>query len=165
MALVTFMAYPAAPPWYVMKEGFLQPNVTYNYGIFSAGALINIDSMINAKFFTTLWDNFNANYFAAIPSLHGAYPLVIAYFAGVRFKRYRVLLLLYAICTWFATVYLNQHYIIDLLIGAAYAYVAYQFAHRILMTKFFDKVVSWEPSRKVTKAIEKVSYSINQKTN
>lgn len=148
LALITFMAYPAAPPWYVMKEGFLQPNVTFNYGIFSAGALINIDTMINAKFFTTLWDNFNANYFAAIPSLHGAYPLVIAYFAIIKFKRYQIGLVLYPIFTWFATVYLNQHYIIDLIIGAVYASVAYLIVHKILMLKFFDKYVNWEPFRK-----------------
>ncbi|MBN1348252.1 inositol phosphorylceramide synthase [candidate division KSB1 bacterium] len=142
-ALITFMLYPAAPPWYVMKEGFLPPNVTYDYGIFSAGALVNIDNMINANFFTTLWDNFNANLFAAIPSLHGAYPLVIAYVASLRFKRHRKWFYIYPVGTWFATVYLNQHYIIDLIIGASYAFVAYQLANRWLIPKFFDKLVNW----------------------
>lgn len=153
-ALITFMAYPAAPPWFVMKEGFLAPNVTFNYGIFSAGSLVNIDKMINAKFFTTLWDNFNANFFAAIPSLHGSYPLVIAYLGGLRFKRYRYVLFIYPAGTWFATVYLNQHYIIDLIIGAFYALAAYEIVHRILMPKFFDKFVNWDAYDKQTRLVK-----------
>ncbi|MCI0512539.1 phosphatase PAP2 family protein [candidate division KSB1 bacterium] len=139
MALITFMAYPAAPPWYVMKQGFVQPNVTYDYGIFSAGALINVDNMIRVKFFTTLWDNFNSNLFAAIPSLHGAYPIVISWFGYLKFRKKPLLWAWYPISTWFSAVYLNQHYIIDLIIGGFYIIVAYQIVHRWLMPKFLNK--------------------------
>lgn len=142
LALVTFMLYPAAPPWYVMKQGFILPNVKFDYGIFSAGALINVDKMIQLKFFTTLWDNFNSNLFAAIPSLHGAYPVVISYFGYQKFQKRPVLWALYPISTWFSAVYLNQHYIIDLIIGAIYIVVAYQIVHRILMPGFFNKFLN-----------------------
>jgi len=145
LALVTFMAYPAAPPWYVMKQGFMQPIVTFDYGIFSAGALINVDNLLRVKFFTTLWDNFNANLFAAIPSLHGAYPIVISLFGYLKFRKRPLLWAWYPISTWFAAVYLNQHYIIDLVIGAFYIVVAYWIVHKLLMPKIFNKFLDRKP--------------------
>jgi hypothetical protein len=151
LALVTFMLYPAAPPWYVMKQGFILPNVKFDYGIFSAGALINVDNMMQLKFFTTLWDNFNSNLFAAIPSLHGAYPVVISYFGYKKFQTKPILWALYPISTWFSAVYLNQHYIIDLIIGAVYILVAYQIVHRILMPKFFNKFLDRQPPKLAAK--------------
>lgn len=144
MALITFMIYPAAPPWYVQKAGFVLPNVTYDYGIFSAGALINVDKILQVNFFTTLWDNFNANLFAAIPSLHGAYPMVIAFFGYLKFRKRPLLWALYPASTWFSAVYLNQHYIIDLIIGGIYIIFAYQIVHRILIPKVFTRVFKTE---------------------
>ncbi|MFC1513388.1 phosphatase PAP2 family protein [candidate division KSB1 bacterium] len=138
MALITFFVYPAAPPWYVLRYGFEQP-VGHLYG--TAGSLINIDNMINMKFFTTLWDNFNPNNFAAIPSLHGAYPIVISLFAFIKFRRHKILLILYPVLTWWAAVYLNHHYIIDLIIGGLYIIFAYWFVHAVLIPKVFDPLL------------------------
>jgi len=158
MALITFMAYPAAPPWYVQKAGFVLPNVTYDYGIFSAGALINVDKILQVNFFTTLWDNFNANLFAAIPSLHGAYPVVISFFGYLKFRKRPLLWALYPAGTWFSAVYLNQHYIIDLIIGAIYIILAYQIVHRILILKVFTQIFKTEPvSTKTSNLIQETS--------
>lgn len=144
MALLTFLLYPAAPPWYVYQYGFEQP-AGQLFG--TAGSLVNIDRMIQLKFFTTIWDNMNPNHFAAVPSLHGAYPIVVALFLYKKFKKYPRLLPLYPIATWFAAVYLNHHYIIDLIIGAAYLVIAYLIVERILMPKVFEKTIlkdSWQ---------------------
>jgi membrane-associated phospholipid phosphatase len=103
-----------------------------------AGGLINVDRMLGTKFFTTLWGGFNPNHFAAIPSLHGAYPVVIALFARKGIGWSWPLLALYPLAVWFSAVYLNQHYIIDLLIGTGYVVVAYATVSRFLMPKIIE---------------------------
>ncbi len=139
-ALVTFMAYPAAPPWYVYAHGFGQPARTSFWGM-GAGGLINVDRMIGTRFFTTLWGGFNPNHFAAIPSLHGAYPIVIALFARKGLRWPAPALALYPLGVWFSAVYLNQHYIIDLLIGAGYMAGAYLVASRLVLPKVVEPLL------------------------
>jgi len=136
MALITFMIYPAAPPWYVYNEGFGQPPHTAYWGL-GAGALINVDRMLKVHFFQTLWGGFNPNHFAAIPSLHGAYPAVISFFGYRRFRRWPLAWALYPAGVWFSAVYLNQHYLVDLLIGLGYAWVAYLLVQKVLMPRVF----------------------------
>ncbi|MBN1542343.1 inositol phosphorylceramide synthase [candidate division KSB1 bacterium] len=146
-ALATFFLYPAAPPWYVYSYGFGQPPQTIAWGL-GAGSLINVDRMIGMNFFQTMWGGFNPNYFAAIPSLHGSYPVAIAFFTWKKFRPYPVLLALYPLGVWFSAVYLNQHYIIDLIIGAAYFAIAYQISNRFLIPRIFSRFVDWDLLRK-----------------
>ncbi len=141
MALITFMLYPAAPPWYVYHYGFVQPIPESSYWGTSAGNLIDVDKLFGISFFTTLWDSFNSNHFAAIPSLHGAYPVVVSYFAWLKFRKRPVLLSLYPALTWFAAVYLNQHYVIDLLIGLLYIVFAYAASVHFLYPKVFRRFI------------------------
>ncbi|MBN1894820.1 inositol phosphorylceramide synthase [bacterium] len=138
MALTTFMLYPAAPPWYVYKYGLIQPAGQVQG---SAGGLINFDALIGRNFLQSFWDTFNANLYAAIPSLHGAYPCAIAYFGMKKFRKFRPLWILYPVGTWFSAVYLDEHYIIDLLIGLGYLAVAYQVSKGVLYPKVFRRFV------------------------
>lgn len=140
LALFTFMVYPVAPPWYVYNYGFDQPLQNSFFGL-SAGSLINVDKMFGTNFFSTVWDSFNSNHFAAIPSLHGAYPVVTAIFLYQKFKRYKKSLLLYCLGVWFSAVYLNQHYIIDLIIGGIYILIAYYTVDRYLYPMIFRKYI------------------------
>lgn len=142
MAFISFFLLPGGPPWYVLKYGFDQP-AGHMFG--TPGSLINIDNMFKMKFFTNLWDNMNPNYFALIPSLHAAYPVINSLFAFIKFRKYRLLLILYPLLTWWATVYLNHHYIIDLIIGGIYVIPAYWIAHKILMPKVFDPLLFKKP--------------------
>ena len=143
LALMTFMLYPSAPPWYVYHYGFVQPEPNSSFWGTSAGNLIDVDRLLGTKFFTTLWDSFNANYFAAIPSLHGAYPIVVSFFVYRKFRKHGFWLALYPIATWLSAVYLNQHYVVDLLIGSLYIVVAYWIATRLVYhwvyTRFLEK--------------------------
>lgn len=144
-ALATFMVYPAAPPWYVYKYGLQQPALI---GMVSGavGGLLDIDNFFRMKLFTTLWDKFNPNLFAAIPSLHGAYPLAIAFFIWKKFRGRTWMWFLYPALAWFAAVYLNQHYIIDLLIGMIYLVGAYLVTERILVPIIFNRFVDYQRS-------------------
>lgn len=138
MALITFFILPAAPPWYVLRDGFDQPSGSY---LGTAGSLINIDNMIKMKLFSNLWDNFNPNHFAAIPSLHGGYPIIISLFVYLKFKKYHTFVILYPLLVGWAAVYLNHHYIIDLMIAAVYVVIAYWINHKILMPKIFEPYI------------------------
>lgn len=150
-ALTTFILYPAAPPWYVYSYGFGQPPQTTYWGL-GAGALINVDKMIGMNFFQTLWGGFNPNHFAAIPSLHGSYPMAVAFFTYKKFHKFPYLLILYPLGVWFSAVYLNQHYIIDLFIGLGYLAISYLITKYLLVPKFFSRFIKWDITiRKISK--------------
>lgn len=140
-ALATFMLYPAAPPWYVEKYGFAQPSAGL---LDSAGGLVNFDRLIGEDFFLRLYGTFNANRFAAIPSLHGGYPILIALCLGLRFGGWTWLIVIYPVCTWFAAVYLNHHYIIDLIFGALYAVGALILARTLVLPQVLDRLIDYE---------------------
>ncbi len=121
-ALTTFVLFPAAPPWYVMKYGFVQPGMDLLAGEGAAG-LSKIDKILGTTVFSTVWGNMNPNKFAAVPSLHGGHSLCVGIFGTLAYrKRTRkwMLFWIYPIGMWFSAVYLNHHYIIDLLWGGAY---------------------------------------------
>ncbi len=110
LTVAIWLGYPAAPPWWVYENGFLQPTIMHSMpaGLASGSTL------------STLFQ-FNANRFAAIPSLHGAYPLLLMLVLAWNNTRSRWILLSggYAATMWFACIFLNQHFIIDLILGAA----------------------------------------------
>lgn len=137
MALITFLLYPTAPPWYVWKYHFAVPDISaFNYG--DPSVLIKIDELIKLPLFSSIYSTLNPNAFAAIPSLHAAYPLMIAIFAFMRWKNpaVRALMVVYVTVTWLAACYLNHHYLIDLIIGAAYTV-----ASLVIYRRFVDPYI------------------------
>jgi len=110
MTLVVYLAYPAAPPWWVFENGFAVPTPEN-----SAPTGYPAGSLLHGLF------QISPNRFAAIPSLHGAYPLLLTLVLlrhGVR-SCWLLLAAAYTVAMWFASVFLNQHYIVDLVAGAA----------------------------------------------
>jgi hypothetical protein len=110
LTLAIYLVYPAAPPWWVYENGFLRPSLAHSMPMGEAQ-----NSTLSALF------RISANRFAAIPSLHAAYPLLLTLVLAWHGSRSRWIVLAgaYAASMWFACVFLNQHYIVDLLIGAA----------------------------------------------
>ena len=141
LALLTFMLLPSAPPWYVYKHGFAQPSSEL---LDSAGALVNFDKLMGAHYLRSFWNTFNANRFAAIPSLHGAYPIVIALFIWLRFGGYSWIAGIYPLGAWFSAVYLNHHYLLDLFAGIIYVVAAYYITKMVLMPRVLDKIVNYD---------------------
>ena len=76
-----------------------------------------------------------------LTSLHGAHAVVMAVFGMQKFRRLRSLWLIHPIGTFFAAVYLNEHYIIDLIIGSGYVIIAYLVVHRILYPRVLHRLV------------------------
>ena len=126
---VIYYLFPAAPPWYVYEHGFVQ-----NFDIPGSEAqLANFDSFVGSPIFANMYTK-NANVFAAIPSLHSAYPVVLFYF-GIK-KKYKIasiVFLIDIIGIWFAAVYSMHHYIIDVILGAFSAIIAIFVFEKVLM--------------------------------
>jgi inositol phosphorylceramide synthase catalytic subunit len=120
MAIVTYLVYPAAPPWYIAQYG---PGPADLHAAASAAGAARFDSLIGIPFFSGFYSR-NPNVFGAMPSLHVAYPLLVALVGWSRGWWWRVPTLAYAALMAFAAVYLQHHYILDVLAGWAVAIIA-----------------------------------------
>jgi hypothetical protein len=126
-AFLTFVLYPAAPPWYVWNNGGelrFSPPPRGDVEISAAG-LLNFDQMTGFSFSQSVYQLFNANPYAAVPSLHAGYSLIIAIFFIRKYGKKGTISILYPFGMWFSAMWLNHHYLIDLLWGAAYVVVIY----------------------------------------
>lgn len=126
---VTYLLFPAAPPWYVAREGLLdgpdgQPLIAYlkPAAFEQLAALLGFDGRYAYSF---IFGSVNPNPVAAMPSLHVAYPVLAFLFLRRAFGRIGWLGLAYAGLVVFAVVYTGDHWVIDAIAGAAYACAAY----------------------------------------
>ena len=116
-----YYIYPAAPPWYVAEYGFdLNPNVPR-----SAAGLNRVDELLNMDLFHRIYTR-NSNVFAAMPSLHSAYPLVGWLYARLTGRRW-LMWLFGTVCVgiWVTAIYTNHHYVMDVVAGIAVAMAGY----------------------------------------
>ncbi|HEX9511779.1 MAG TPA: phosphatase PAP2 family protein [Puia sp.] len=113
LGFVVYYGYPAAPPWYVQQYGFVfNPQTPGN----TAG-LGRFDHLLHVSVFSSLYAK-SSNVFAAMPSLHASYPLIVLYY-GIRTRMRWANLLFGTIMVgiWFAAVYSSHHYVLDVLAG------------------------------------------------
>lgn len=113
IGFIGYYVYPAAPPWYVAQYGFhfvpATPGNTAGLGRFDALAGAGVFKSIYAK---------SSNVFAAMPSLHASYLLIVLFYglkAGL--KTWNVLFAVIMVGIWFAAVYSGHHYVTDVLAG------------------------------------------------
>lgn len=137
LGFIIYYMYPAAPPWYVAQYGtqFL-PHVPPD-----AGGLLRFDAITGTRLFENMYTE-NANVFAAMPSLHAAYP-VVALIQAIRMK-VKWLIAIFGILTlgiWFSAVYLNHHYILDILAGGSIACLGTWIFHRLIQISFLRKAL------------------------
>jgi membrane-associated phospholipid phosphatase len=127
-ALVTFLVYPVAPPWYGLSTMY---NPLWN-GPQVARVLLQMDNNFGSPFYKTIFDYIESNPFAAFPSLHAMYPWIISLYA-LKIKKTRALpILLFPAGVWFGAVYLGEHYVIDVIGGAVYGTAAFFLAERLI---------------------------------
>jgi membrane-associated phospholipid phosphatase len=112
----TYYWYAAAPPWYVAKYGIGPAKM--DVAASSAGCA-RFDQLLGTHFFSEMYGR-AADVFGAIPSLHVAYPLLAVFFA-FRFGALRVFSVVFYVVMCFSAVYLNHHYLLDIIWGSSYA--------------------------------------------
>ncbi|MBK6932714.1 MAG: inositol phosphorylceramide synthase [Saprospirales bacterium] len=121
LGFAIYYLYPAAPPWYIEQHGFVVRHGTPGH----AAGLLNFDAIFGIRLFASMYQK-NANVFAAIPSLHSAYP-VLCLLYGRRLGKWWLdaVFAVFVVGIWFAAVYTRHHYVIDVLAGAATAVGGY----------------------------------------
>lgn len=130
-AFATFWAFPTAPPWLASQWHFLPP---VDRVIPRMWSYVPVEQ---ARELAVLAEHY-ADPVAAIPSLHAATPLLICLALWRYGRTARVAGAVYVLLMGLTLVYTGEHYVVDLLIGWAYAGVAFvavnrlwrRFAHR-----------------------------------
>jgi len=119
LGFIVYYAFPAAPPWYVQYHGF--NFIAHTPG--NTAGLAKFDQYFNVGIFKSIYAK-GSNVFAAMPSLHSAYPIVVLYYAVKNKLGYITLFFMIVMAgIWFAAVYLSHHYVIDVLAGIICAVV------------------------------------------
>ena len=111
----TYFWYPAAPPWYVDQYGLGPAQLD---ALPSAAGALRFDAIFGINLMADIYANC-PNPFGAIPSGHVAFPILLMYFS-FKFGSLRIFSTLFFLLICFSVVYLNHHYILDVLWGAAY---------------------------------------------
>jgi hypothetical protein len=113
LGFVVYYLYPAAPPWYVQYYGFKFHPLTVG----NTGGLARFDAYFHINLFKSIYAK-GSNVFAAMPSLHSAYPIIVVYYAVKnRLGLMNVFFAIVMLGIWFTAVYASHHYILDVLAG------------------------------------------------
>jgi hypothetical protein len=120
---VVFLVYPSAPPWAAAQAGLLD--------VVKLPPVNDVSSLGSAT-------PAPANPYAAIPSLHAGYAFLVALtvaglLLGSRLPLRRLLAglcFLYPLAQAVAVIYTGNHYVVDILIGCAFAAGAYLVTNR-----------------------------------
>jgi hypothetical protein len=128
----TFLAFPAAPPWLASKHELIPHVVRIGYVEGGSSPVSTSKSWIEAHLL--------ANPVAAVPSLHAAYALLVLLFACAWRGRRGLWAAPYTLGMWFTVVYLGDHYVVDIVIGAAYAIAGWVLIPRLLRVGPFRRL-------------------------
>lgn len=114
--LVTYVAFPEAPPWMAARDGLLDPVARLSARGWIWLHAGNLDALLARA------QKGGANPVAAMPSLHTAFAVLVAIFVAAQWRsRWRYLSALYPFAMGFTLVYTGEHYVLDLVAGVAYA--------------------------------------------
>jgi hypothetical protein len=122
-AFVVFLLWPTAPPWWAAyHQEFSGLDRIFQHTLVS-----NLDGLYAAL---------SPNPVAAIPSLHAAVPF-LAFLALRRvWPRASLLALGWSAVVWFAIVYLGEHYVLDAVVGVAWAAAFWWLVQAVLVPRF-----------------------------
>jgi membrane-associated phospholipid phosphatase len=114
---LTFLLYPAAPPWMASDQGYIPHITRVSSEVFAA---------MGVHDFPSLYNKMAPNPVAAVPSLHAAYATLLVIFIWRYFgRKWGLVTIIYPALIWFGTVYMGEHYAVDELLGIIYAVAAY----------------------------------------
>ena len=116
---LTYLLFPAAPPWMASDQGYIQPITHVSNYIWASLGFHN---------FSLAYSKIAPNPVAAVPSLHAAYATLFVIFITKFFgKKWGVVSLVYPLLIFTGTVYMGEHYAIDAILGILYAFGSYFF--------------------------------------
>lgn len=117
IGFVIYYLHPAAPPWYVQQHGLAFTPLKMG----STAGLARFDEFFGVSIFQSIYAK-NANVFAAMPSLHSAYPVVVLFYSFRNKTGFLpVVFSIIMVGIWFSAVYTSHHYLLDVLAGISVA--------------------------------------------
>lgn len=138
LGFTIYYTFPAAPPWYVQDHGFL-----FQLGVKGSEAgLSRFDAFFGFDLFKAIYSK-SSNVFAALPSLHSAYPIIVLFYGlKNRVGKANVFFAIVTVGIWFAAVYSSHHYVIDVLLGITCACVGlFLFERGVMKLPVFQRLV------------------------
>jgi hypothetical protein len=142
VGMAIYVLYPAAPPWYVAEYGLGPARLDV---LPNAAGTVRFDHLLGIDYFTTFYAR-SANVFGAMPSLHVGYPMSTAIALGALGKRWWMPVIGFVIVVGFAAIYLQHHYVWDVVVGIAVGALGGWVAGRV--------TGRWSPSSKRTKQVD-----------
>jgi hypothetical protein len=137
IGFVIYYLYPAAPPWYVEYHGFAFQAKTPG----NTAGLAKFDAFFNAGIFKSIYSK-GSNVFAAMPSLHSSYPVVVLYYGlKNRLGAMNIFFVVVMLGIWFTAVYASHHYILDVLAGILSAFTGIVIFNALARTAFFERFI------------------------
>ncbi len=110
----------------------------------SPAGLARVDQLLGVDMYTTSFTTAPLP-FGAFPSLHAADATLEALFMSYCFPRFRIIFITYVGWIWWATMYLNHHYAVDLVAGSLLAALFYYVSRAsFLPRRQLDKRNRWE---------------------
>jgi membrane-associated phospholipid phosphatase len=140
LGFVVYYTYPAAPPWYIQYHGFQFYRATAG----NTAGLMKFDAYFNINLFKSIYAK-GSNVFAAMPSLHSSYPLIVVYYGLKNRLRWgNLFFITVTVGIWFSAVYTSHHYLLDVLAGivtAAIGIMLFNFiiAKSALINRWLDR--------------------------
>ncbi len=136
IAFTCWVLIPAAPPWYVHEHGCVADLATKP----SPAGLLRVDQLTGIPYFQGFYAR-ASQVFGAVPSMHCACPMLglLTAYKVVRWRT-RTIHILYVVTMFFASVYLDHHWIVDGLLGWILALVSVFIAQRMFA------YLGWETS-------------------
>lgn len=140
-AFVTFLIFPAAPPWLASQNHMIEPIVRISSNVWASLGIQNFPSVYN---------HIAPNPVAAVPSLHAACATLFSIFIFKLYgRRWGAASLVYPILIYIGVVYEGEHYAFDVICGIVYALLAY---------KLTPPLMAWAGAK-----LPKIRYSSNTK--
>jgi len=132
LAVATQILFPTAAPWYNAKYGMEPANYAMRG---DPGRLGRADSILNFQLFSGIYGN-SPIVFGSFPSLHAAWPFLIAAFSTYSSLSAYRLKWVYVFWVWWAAIYTKHHFIIDVIGGGIYAAFVMFVAKKLLSREF-----------------------------
>lgn len=136
-----YYVYPAAPPWYYQLYG----NHFISGTSGNTAGLHKFDEYFKVGIFQSIYEK-SSNVFAAMPSLHSSYPVIVCYY-GIKQRAGWIINVVFAIVAvgiWFAAIYTSHHYVLDVLAGIMSAIIGIVIFEKILFSnKYFSKFLNF----------------------
>ncbi len=123
MGFLTYLIYPAAPPWMASDMGLIEPITRISSRVWFA---------LGVHDFPSLYNKIAPNPVAAVPSLHAAYATLFAIIIYKLFgKKWGLIATIYPLLMFLGIVYLGEHYVFDVILGIGYAFITFLITERL----------------------------------